>query len=59
MLSRGNGQHSGDDTSGRDGSATDSLRGDSHLQARISALESDLQASNSNLAIEKERVSEN
>jgi len=55
VLSRGNGQHSGNDTSGRDGSATDSLRGNSHLQARISALESDLQASNSNLAIEKER----
>ena len=41
----------------RDGGSDDPQPANSHLEARISALELDLQTANSHLAIEKEKVS--
>jgi len=55
VVSRGNRRLSGNNSPGCDGGFDDPLRGNSYLEARISALESNLQTANSHLAIEKER----
>lgn len=59
MQSRGDGQPLSSQNSDNDGLSKDSLRENSHLEARIIALQSDLETANSHLAIEKERVSQN
>mmetsp|Transcript_6587 Transcript_6587/g.16227 ORF Transcript_6587/g.16227 Transcript_6587/m.16227 type:complete len:779 (-) Transcript_6587:239-2575(-) len=55
VVSRGDSRLTGTNSSDCKGGSDDPLRGKSHLEARISALELDLRTTNSHLAIEKER----
>jgi len=55
VVSRSKARPPGNNNSACDGVTDHSVRGNSHLEARIDALELNLQTANSHLAIEKER----